>query len=232
MKIFFKKILRCAELLGFAYRISYKLGLIGMIPSSYVRAIPVRENREPLVLIPPFAKIEVFCPDEKEALVRKTVLDKLVAASSMLPDGFRLKILYGYRSLRVQEKFWKKVCDNIKQKNPSLTEQEIEAKARRYSAMPNGKGPHQTGGAVDVLIEDNNGKSLDFGTEYRGYGDDVFMHSKYIIPKQKLNRKLLRKIMMSAGFIYYPGEWWHYSYGDQTWAAYTGNKCALYDFLL
>src|SRR3989344_5276088 len=210
MKIFLKKILQSAGLLGFAYRISYKLGLIGMIPSSYVRAIPVRENGESLVLVLPSEKIKIFCPDEKEVLVRKTVLDKFIAASSMLPNGLKVKILYGYRSLR---------------------DQEIEAKARRYSAMPDGKGPHQTGGAIDVLIADNNGKSLDFGTEYRGYGDDVFMHSKYITLKQKLNRKLLRKIMHSAGFVYYPGEWWHYSYGDQTWAAYTGNKHALYDFL-
>ena len=231
MKIFLKKILQSAGLLGFAYRISYKLGLIGMIPSSYVRAIPVRENGESLVLVLPSEKIKIFCPDEKEVLVRKTVLDKFIAASSMLPNGLKVKILYGYRSLRVQEKFWKEACDKIRQKNQNLTEQEIEAKARRYSAMPDGKGPHQTGGAIDVLIADNNGKSLDFGTGYRGYGDDVFMHSKYITLKQKLNRKLLRKIMHSAGFVYYPGEWWHYSYGDQTWAAYTGNKHALYDFL-
>ena len=231
MKIFLKKILQSAGLLGFAYRISYKLGLIGMIPSSYVRAIPVRENGESLVLVLPSEKIKIFCPDEKEVLVRKTVLDKLVATSLILPDGFKLKILYGYRSLQVQEKFWKEVCANIRQKNPDLTEQEVEAKARRYSAVPDGKGPHQTGGAVDILIEDSNGSSLDFGTEYRGYGDDVFMHSKYITLKQKLNRKLLRKIMQSAGFIYYPGEWWHYSYGDQIWAAYTGNKHALYNFL-
>ncbi|KKR45957.1 MAG: D-alanyl-D-alanine dipeptidase [Parcubacteria group bacterium GW2011_GWA1_40_21] len=231
MKNFFKKILQNAGLLGFVYRISYKLGFISMIPSAYVRSVPINENGESLILIQPSEKIEVFCPNEKEVLVRKTVLDKLVAASSMLPDGFKLKILYGYRSLRVQEKFWKEVCANIRQKNPDLTEQEVEAKARRYSAVPDGKGPHQTGGAVDILIEDSNGSSLDFGTEYRGYGDDVFMHSKYITLKQKLNRKLLRKIMQSAGFIYYPGEWWHYSYGDQTWVAYTGNKHALYDFL-
>ena len=231
MKIIFKKLFQRIGILGLVYRVSYKLGFIGMISSAYIRSIPICENRESLVLVLPSEKIEVFCPDEKEVLVRKTVLDKFIAASSMLPDGFKLKILYGYRSLRVQEKFWKEVCANIRQKNQNLTEQEIEAKARRYSAMPDGKGPHQTGGAIDVLIADNNGKSLDFGTEYRGYGDDVFMHSKLITPEQKRNRKLLRKIMMSAGFVYYPGEWWHYSYGDQTWVAYTGNKCALYDFL-
>ncbi|MEK7328268.1 MAG: hypothetical protein AAB217_23735, partial [Chloroflexota bacterium] len=47
-----------------------------------------------------------------------------------------------------------------------LALQEVESLARKYSALPNGNGPHQTGGAVDVLIVDKNGNSLDFGSEY------------------------------------------------------------------
>lgn len=219
--------------LGFAYRMSYKLGLIGMIPSNYIRAVPIGENGESLVLVRPSAKIAVFCPYEKEVLVRQSVLNKLIVASSMLPNGFKLRILYGYRSLQVQEKFWKETCANIRNENPNLTEQEIETKARRYSATPNGKGPHQTGGAVDVLIEDGDGKSLDLGADYRAYdySGAISIHSKSITSEQRQNRKLLRNIMRSAGFVYYPGEWWHYSFGDQSWSVYTGNKFALYGFL-
>ena len=29
-------------------------------------------------------------------------------------------------------------------------------------------------------------------------------------------------------FVCYPGEWWHYSYGDQAWAVYRGENAALY----
>lgn len=231
MKIFLKKIFQKIRFLGFVYKTSYKLGLISMIPTPYIRSIPIRDNGESLVPILSSEKIIIFCPDEETVLVRKTVLDKIVSASSNLPDGFRLKVLYGYRSLRVQRKFWEKVCSSIIQKNPKLTEREVEVKARRYSAMPDGKGPHQTGGAADILIVDESGISLDFGTEYRGYGNKVPMHSKFITPEQKRNRKMLRNIMQSVGFVYYPGEWWHYSFGDQTWAAYTGNKCALYGFM-
>ena len=219
--------------LGFAYRMSHGLGLISMIPSDYIRAVPIRENGESLAPFRSSEKVAIFCPDENDVSVRQSVLNKLIVASSMLPDGFKLRILYGYRSLQMQKKFWEETCANIRKENPKLTDQEVEAKARRYSAMPNGKGPHQTGGAVDVLIEDGNGKSLDFGTEYRAhnYSNSVSMHSKSITSKQKQNRKLLRNIMLSAGFVYYPGEWWHYSFGDQSWVAYTGNKFALYDFL-
>lgn len=228
---FFKKIFQKIGFIGIVYRLSYKFGLINMIPTTYIRSIPVRENKESLVPVLSSEKLIVFCPNEEVALVRKTVLDKLVKSSSMLPNGLKLKILYGYRSIRIQKKFWEEVCANIKQKNPNLTKQEVENQARRYSAMPNGNGPHQTGGAVDVLIADTNDLPLDFGTEYRGYGDAVPMHSKSITSEQRRNRKMLRSIMQSAGFVYYPGEWWHYSFGDQTWAAYTGNKFALYNFL-
>ncbi|MEK7150080.1 MAG: M15 family metallopeptidase [Patescibacteria group bacterium] len=231
MKIFLKKIFQKTGLMSFAYRLGYSLGIISMIPSTHIRSIPIRDNKEFLVPIQSSEKIIVFCPDEDIVLVRKTVLNKLIVASSNLPDDFKLKILYGYRSLQVQRKFWEEVCANVRQKNPNFTEREVEAEARRYSAMPDGKGPHQTGGAVDVLITDANGNSLDFGTGYRGYGNAIPMHSKFITPEQKRNRKLLKNIMRSVGFVYYPGEWWHYSFGDQTWAAYIGNKFALYDFL-
>lgn len=231
MKIFLKKIFQKARLIGFAYRLSYKLDFISMIPTTYIRSIPIRDNGEPLVPVLSSEKIIVFCLDEKSVLIRKTVLQKLIASSANLPDGFKLKILYGFRSLRVQKKFWEEVCLNIRQKNPKLTEREVEAEARKYSAMPDGKGPHQTGGAVDVLITDANERSLDFGTEYRGLGNKVPMHSKFITPGQKRSRKMLRNIMQSADFVNYPGEWWHYSFGDQTWAAYTGNKYALYGFM-
>lgn len=231
MKNFFKKIFEGIGCLGLAYRISYQFSLISMIPSSYIRSIPIRESDEPLVSVISSGRIIVFCPEESATLVRKTILNKLVAASSMLPNDFKLKIVYGYRNIEVQKKFWDEACIKIKEKYPSLSTEEVKIKARRYSALPNGKGPHQTGGAVDVLIVDASGKSLDFGGKYRGYGDTVPMHSKSITAKQRKNRKFLRDIMQSAGFAYYPGEWWHYSFGDQTWAAYTGNKYALYGFL-
>jgi D-alanyl-D-alanine dipeptidase len=42
------------------------------------------------------------------------------------------------------------------------------------------------------------------------------------------NRRLLYWLMTEAGFSAHPGEWWHYSYGDQMWASKTGAPAALY----
>lgn len=230
MKQILKKILKEIGWIGFVYRASYKLGFITMIPSMYIRNIPVCENEDILVKISSLGatRIVVSCPEERGVLVRKSVLDKLVVASSMLPPDLKLFIRYGYRSVCVQEKFWNDVCVEVKQKNPDFTPDEVESLARKYSALPNGNGPHQTGGAVDVLIVDKNGNFLDFGSEYCAHNDATPMHTKSINTEQQKQRKQLRKIMQSVGFSYYPGEWWHFSFGDQAWAAYTGNKCAVY----
>jgi len=34
--------------------------------------------------------------------------------------------------------------------------------------------------------------------------------------------------MEDQGFVNYPYEWWHYSYGDKYWG-YVKNKTAIYD---
>lgn len=216
--------------LGFVYKISYRLGLITMIPSTYIKDIPVCENGDILVKISSSDadRIIVSCPEEGEVFVRKNVLNMLIVASSMLPPDLKLCIRYGYRSTRVQKKFWEEVCAEIKHKKPDLTLEEVESLARKYSALPNGNGPHQTGGAVDIIVVDKNGNFPDFGTEYRAHNVATPMFATSINTEQRKQRKQLRKIMQSVGFSYYPGEWWHYSFGDQMWASYSGKKCAIY----
>jgi D-alanyl-D-alanine dipeptidase len=31
--------------------------------------------------------------------------------------------------------------------------------------------------------------------------------------------------------VNYPAEWWHYSYGDRMWAAYSNRRTAIYGVL-
>jgi D-alanyl-D-alanine dipeptidase len=54
------------------------------------------------------------------------------------------------------------------------------------------------------------------------------MFSKFCSDIEKANRAILRKAMLNTGFYFYPGEWWHYSYGDQSWAVYIGKTPAIY----
>jgi D-alanyl-D-alanine dipeptidase len=37
-----------------------------------------------------------------------------------------------------------------------------------------------------------------------------------------INRQLLYTVMVKAGFTNYPGEWWHFDFGNTVWAALSG----------
>ena len=42
------------------------------------------------------------------------------------------------------------------------------------------------------------------------------------------NRDLLARAMGGAGFVNYPTEWWHWSYGDRYWALISNADRAVY----
>jgi D-alanyl-D-alanine dipeptidase len=42
------------------------------------------------------------------------------------------------------------------------------------------------------------------------------------------NREILCDALTRAGFVNYPTEWWHWSYGDRYWAFVTGAPVAPY----
>ncbi|MFF7443167.1 M15 family metallopeptidase [Streptomyces sp. NPDC008122] len=46
--------------------------------------------------------------------------------------------------------------------------------------------------------------------------------------RARRNRDLLARTMGDAGFINYPAEWWHWSYGDRYWALITKADSAIY----
>ncbi len=225
-KIFFTLTLLFSKNPKLAFR--YFLWMINyqqVLPVSIINSIPIKENNEKMVEIINSAKLINESPDP---LLRESVWKKLSNASLFLPDGYRIVVLFAYRDLETQKKFWDEVYAEQKQKYPTLSETEIVEKARLYSAEPTGDGPHQSGGAIDVTILDENGITLDMGTTYREHSLKTPMFSPYCTHEQRKNRKFLRNIMLKAGFTYYPGEWWHYCYGDRMWAAYTGNSCAVY----
>lgn len=49
-----------------------------------------------------------------------------------------------------------------------------------------------------------------------------------IEPAQAANRRILRSVMTTAGFVWYPGEWWHYCWGDRMWAVYSRRSSCPY----
>jgi len=47
----------------------------------------------------------------------------------------------------------------------------------------------------------------------------------------RANRAVLAAAMTVAGFVNYPTEWWHWSYGDRYWALVSGAPAAIYGTL-
>jgi D-alanyl-D-alanine dipeptidase len=159
--------------------------------------------------------------------------------------GLQLFLLDAWRPRAVQEFFhdiW--APREISRRRPDLTGESLVAEVERYWAAPSPSdtcpAPHATGGAVDLTIVWSDGQPLWMGSLF----DDVttVAHTdrferiaaadfSFSDAEACANRRLLYWVMTEAGFANHPDEWWHYSYGDQIWAALTGQKAALYGLI-
>ncbi len=162
--------------------------------------------------------------------LRKSVVEKLQKIQNSLPENYNLKILDAFRPLERQKELWSCKFAINKKKNPHLTDNQIKEITRKQSANPmeGGYGGHQTGGAVDLTLCNNNGADYNMGTEYIEFNEKTKTNSVLKNEMAEKNRKLLLQLMLGQGFINFPLEWWHYCYGDRMWAAYSKKKCAFY----
>ena len=69
---------------------------------------------------------------------------------------------------------------------------------------------HSRGSTIDLTLADENGKPLDMGGIFDFMDERSHHGCEWIEPKQSENRRLLREMMLSAGFTDYENEWWHY----------------------
>jgi len=222
------------------------------IAREYFTRIPILENRESLVsedfLINAGMVIEPIWKDEqldeegmayKEFLVhntlkgwtRQSVAQKLLTANERLKSqGYTLVLKAGFRPLEVQRKVFNDVLDGFRSKYPAMREVELIEMARDYISDPSQLSPpHTVGAAVDVMLRDTTGTTVDMGCEVNKGEDIAWADYEGLSVKQVENRKILRDAMLVAGFAPLGSEWWHFSYGDQIWAAYYGKARALYE---
>ena len=93
-----------------------------------------------------------------------------------------------------------------------------------------------SGGAVDLTLRWKNGEALWMGSIFddvtpmahrdRFEGADTGM--AFSDEEARANRRLLHWLMAAEDFAGHPDEWWHFSWGDQMWAALTGAPEAHY----
>lgn len=212
---------------------------------------PNRATTEPL------AEVKSAIMVRKEVALRLSeinfALQQSTDATELFGGTVELYVDEGMRSQAVQTKLHDEVFPRLiaaQHSELSLTEQ--RAIRDRMIGRPSSSilpAPHATGAAVDLkfrYIQQSNlfvpktevpvgGTSANDGAQ-----PDYFekLESRQVLTskqkKAQYNRRAFYWIMRGAllgkdtGFAVNPQEWWHWSYGDQMWAAVTEAPCAFY----
>lgn len=213
-----------------------------MIPINDKRILNVKveDNGEKLVDILDLPKIylpsQIVIEDEKEReemedtttpYLREGVKEKLKRVIDNLPNGYGILLREGYRDYDVQKGLFKEYYDEFKEKYPELSEEELVKKTSIYVSDPDLFSPHVTGGAIDLALVDKDRRMLNLG-QWLENPESANFDYKELSNEQRENRDLLKSLMINQGFVNYPYEWWHYSYGDKYWG-YVKGKAAIYD---
>ena len=207
-----------------------RLGLRQVLPIDYVRRVKVQECGEPLVALK--TKQTIFYDEKLSLIARKSVVEKLERIAERLKNdyGVCIRIFELYRSAKKQQSLRNRHIQILQQEKAHLTTEQIEENVnKRVSAIGGG---HQTGGAVDLCLCDSNGNMLEMGTCYDEFNAMTPTYSKEVPPIAQRNRDILLSYMKQEGFVNYPNEWWHFSYGDKMWAAYSNRRYAIYDIVI
>jgi len=213
-----------------------------VLPRSAWENVIIQDNDEPLVELQETLKLKlggVHKEYEPLFLVRKRVAEKLYKISESLPSGIVLVVIEGYRTMEHQQHSWDRNFQRVKNDNPEWNDEEVDKQVRLVIARPHPLANHHCGGAIDVTLANENGELLDMGNPYpsEAYGTDIrnkfpmfpnTLFSKVITKAQEESRKLLRESMEQEDFVWYPGEWWHYCYGDRMWAVYSEKPVCFY----
>lgn len=211
---------------------------MNLIKDSELIKIPIKENGEKLVSVKdacPKIKIGIaqYIIDngyeEDACLVREEVANKLNLAQENLILGLNIVLRCGHRALKIQEELYNKRYEIIKKENPSYDEKKLREETSKCVAPIDIVPPHSTGGAIDIYLVDSNGNMLDMGTNLGEFNEKTYTDSREISKEQRENRSILINAMNKAGFINYPTEWWHWSYGDRYWAAELKKDFSIYD---
>ncbi|GAA1656082.1 M15 family metallopeptidase [Nonomuraea maheshkhaliensis] len=200
-----------------------------LISDPRVTSIPVRECGEPLADVRGRLRVDSRLADEQGAYahLREGVLRRLEQAQGLLPDGYHLLIVEGYRPVATQ----RRIFDEYRATLTGLTPAESYVAASRY-VSPVEVAPHTAGAAVDLTLCSPDGTEYDMGTQVNDNPEQsdgaCYTAAPGISDDARAHRKLLAAALEPAGLVNYPTEWWHWSYGDRYWAMSTQAEHALY----
>ena len=164
-------------------------------------------------------KSQIGNPSELFCYAREGVIERLIKATELLPEGYQFVIKEAYRPLSLQKQFFEDAYQNYASQNSGLSDEKIYELTCQFVAPIKVAG-HITGGAIDVTLM-KNGKEIDMGSAFNDAPvapeNLAYTESSYISEEGKKNRKILIDCLEPVGFVNYPAEWWHWSYGDSYW---------------
>jgi D-alanyl-D-alanine dipeptidase len=161
----------------------------------------------------------------------------LIKAQNSLPEGLKFCVFEGYRNPKLQKNLFDKKYCQIKTQNPHWPHRQLFEETTKFvSPITNLDGsqnipPHCTGAAVDVFLIDANGVAVDMGIrpgEPFTDAEIISTNSSKISPTAQQNRKIMAEVLKEVGFVNYPTEYWHWSYGDRYWAYHVEATEAIY----
>ena len=206
--------------------------------------IPVVDRGEDLVRVMPSGRLSVgadmpvppadgVTPPTRRVhdLLRCDVARRLALAAAALPAHVQLHLVEGYRPPAVQAALYEAYRRRLLGALPGIDVAESHRLASRFVAPPS-VAAHPSGAAVDVTLVGTDRRPLDMGTAIDATPEDsdgaCYLDATGISDLARHHRRLLRTSLESAGFVNYPTEWWHWSYGDRYWAFVTRAGAALY----
>ncbi|GIF77753.1 M15 family metallopeptidase [Asanoa siamensis] len=200
-----------------------------LISDPRVAAVPLGDNGEALVDLRTVDGLAVdgrlADPAGAFARLREGAVERLLTAQRALPRGLRLLVVEAYRPLRLQASYFADYQDELRSRYPSWPAERVFVEASKYVSPP-AVAPHSTGGTVDLTLAGPDGQEIDMGTAVNdspvASGNACFTAAAHIPPPARRNRFVLGAALRSAGFVNYPTEWWHWSFGDRYWALATG----------
>jgi len=203
---------------------------IQTLSSSFRKQMKIYDNNERLV------DVRAQCPNvmyeiasylnqdgnhpleiEDAYYVRESIAKMINKAESYLPKDIKFLLRCGYRTPGVQARQYKKDYEDLRQENPNWSKAKLDIEIEKRTDPPE-VGPHCTGGAIDISIVNRNGEKIDMGTNMGVFNYKTYTDSDTISYESKANRQILIYAMTRAGFLNFPGEWWHWSCGDREWA--------------
>lgn len=211
--------------------------------------LKVIENREPLVkvmvlpnrlYIKPMYYIQKIPDSIGFIYLRQEAYSRLKRALQLLPNEYSLILYDGFRPIQVQQAIYKLFSEDLKKRNPELGQRQLHEETIKFVALPSVEplrtSPHITGGAIDLTLGDANGNELDLGTVFDEISDKSatrYFESHLTENEVALkNRRILYNCMISVGFNNYDAEWWHYDYGNVSWARREGSIIVPYGPIL